>query len=145
MNNNDGTIILDTTIEERITYTHTFPFVRPSEQPPVIIECKPTVPKLKGILCNKHEIFVDTSLLNDTWCNDHPVKRIRIVDVNNTIAKPICTTQLQRDTTWETFLNIPGYIFKNQGYLYNRHLHRKRIVHVECDTECKWNINPTQL
>jgi hypothetical protein len=72
-------------------------------------------------------------------------KKIRIVDVIYTVNKPICTTQLQQDTAWETLLNVPGYIFKHQGYLYNQHLHRKRIVHVECDTECQWNLNRTQL
>jgi hypothetical protein len=50
MNDDDGTIISDTTIEDSIMDTHTFPFDRPSEQPLVIIECKPTAPKSKGIL-----------------------------------------------------------------------------------------------
>jgi hypothetical protein len=59
-----------------------------TELPPVIVECTPNVPKLKGILHNKHHIFVDTSLLYDIWCNNHPVKRIMLVDVIDTVAKP---------------------------------------------------------
>jgi hypothetical protein len=67
------------------------------------------------------------------------------VDVINTIAKPIRTTQLQRNIAWETFINIPGSILKHQGYLYSRHVHHRRIVHVECDTELQWNLSHTQL
>jgi hypothetical protein len=145
MNDDDRTIISDTTSEDSRTYMHSFPRVQMMERPPVIIECTSTVPKLKGILHNKQDISVDTSLINDTWCNDRPVKKIRIVVVIDTVNKPIYTTQLQWDTAWETFLNIPGYILKHQGYLYNRHLHWKRIVHVECDTELQWNLNCTQL
>jgi hypothetical protein len=107
------------TIEDSITYTHTFPFARPLEQPPVIIECKPTVPKLKGILQKNQKVFVDTSLINDVWCNDRPVKRIKLVDVLDTVNKPICITQRQRGAAWETFINIPGSIFKHQGYLFS--------------------------
>jgi hypothetical protein len=62
MNDDDGTIISDTTSEDSIIYTHTFPIVETSEQPPVIIECTLTIPKLKGILHNDQEAFVDTSL-----------------------------------------------------------------------------------
>jgi hypothetical protein len=69
-----------------VTYTHTFPIVRMMELPPVIVDCKPNIPKLKGILHNKHECFVDTSLLYDIWCNDCPVKIIKLVDVIDTIA-----------------------------------------------------------
>jgi hypothetical protein len=70
MNDKNGTIISDTTIEDSITYTHTFPIVQTAELPPVIIECKLSVPKLRGILRNKHKVFVDTSLLYDIWCNN---------------------------------------------------------------------------
>jgi hypothetical protein len=77
MNDNDGTIISDTTSEDSVTYMHTFPINPTTELPPIIVECKPNVPKLKGILHNKHKIFVDTSLLYDIWCNDRPVKRIK--------------------------------------------------------------------
>jgi hypothetical protein len=144
MSNNDRTIISDTTIEDSITYTHTFPFARPSEQPPDIIECKPTVPKLKGILRKNHEVFADTSLINDVWCNDHPVKRIKLVDVLDTVNKPIRTTQRQRDAAWETFINIPGSIFKHQGCLFSQHVHHRRGIPVECDTELQWSLNRTQ-
>jgi hypothetical protein len=76
MSNDDGSIISDTTSEDSITYMHTFMIVQMTELPPVIVECKPNVPKLKGILHNKHKYFVDTSLLYDIWCNDHPVKEL---------------------------------------------------------------------
>jgi hypothetical protein len=84
-----------------------------TELPPVIIECKPTVPKLNGTLRNNQEVSVDTSLLDDIWCNDRPVKRIKLVDVLDTVAKPICTMQRQWDIAWKTFINIPGSIFKH--------------------------------
>jgi hypothetical protein len=127
MNDDDGTIISDTTSEDSVTYMHTFPIVQTMELPPVIVECKPNVPKLKEILRNKHEIVVDTSLLYHIWCKDRPVKRIKLVDVIDTIAKPIRTTQLQQTIAWETFINIPGIIFKLQGYLYSRHVHHRAI------------------
>jgi hypothetical protein len=144
MSDDDRTIISDTTNEDSITYTHTFPFARPLEQPPVIIECKPTVPKLKWILRKNQEGFVDTSLINDVWCNDCPVKRIKSADVLDTVNKPIRTTQRQCGAAWETFINIPGSIFKHQGYLFSRHVHYRRGIPVECDTELQWNLNQTQ-
>jgi hypothetical protein len=76
MNDDDRTIISYTTNEDSIMYMHTFPIAQMTELPPVIVECKPIVPKLKGILRNKHEVFVDTSLLYDIWYNDCPVKEL---------------------------------------------------------------------
>jgi hypothetical protein len=145
MNDDDGTIISDTTSEDSRTFKHTFLIVQTTERPPVIIECKPILSKLKGIFRNKQDFFMDTSLLYDIWCNDHPVKRIKLVDVMDTVAKPIHTTHYQRNIAWETFRNIPGSIFKHQGYLYSRHVHHRRIVHIECDTELQWNLSCTQL
>jgi hypothetical protein len=60
MNDNDGTIILDSTSEDSIMYTHTFLIVQTAELPPVIVECKLNLPKLKGLICNKQDVFVDT-------------------------------------------------------------------------------------
>jgi hypothetical protein len=100
MNHDDGTIISDTTNEDSVTYMHTIPIVRTMELPPVIVECKPNVPKFKGIRRSKHEIFVDNSLLYDIWCNNYPFKSIKLVDVIDTVAKPICTTQLQWNIAW---------------------------------------------
>jgi hypothetical protein len=144
MNDDDGTIISDTTIEESIMYTHTFPFARPSEQPPVIIECIPTIPKLKGILWKNQKVFVETSLINDVWCNDCPVKRIKLVDVLDTVNKPIRTTQCQCGAAWVSFINIPRSICKHQGYLFSRHVHHRRGIPVECDTVLQWNWSRTQ-
>jgi hypothetical protein len=41
------------------------------------------------------------------------------VDILDTVNKPIRTTQRQRGVAWETFINIPGSIFKHQGYLFS--------------------------
>jgi hypothetical protein len=87
---------------------------------------------------------VGTSLINDVWCKDRPVKRIKLVDVLDTVNKPIHTTQRQRGAAWETFIDIPGSIFKHQGYLFSRHIHHRRGIPVECDTELQWNLNRTQ-
>jgi hypothetical protein len=120
------------------------PIAETLEQPPVIIDCKPTVPKLKGILQKNQEVFVDTSLINDVCCNNQPVKRIKLVDDLDTVNKPIRTTQRQRNIAWETFINIPGSIFKHQGYLFSQHVHHRRGIPVDCDTELQWNLNQTQ-
>jgi hypothetical protein len=66
------------------------------------------------------------------------------VDVLDTVNKPIRTTQRQRGVAWETFINIPGSIFKHQGYLFSRHVHHRRGISVQCDTELQWNLNRTQ-
>jgi hypothetical protein len=59
MNDDDGTIISDTTSEDSRTYMHTFPRTQMTERPPVIIECKPTVPKLKGyFVTNKTSLLI---------------------------------------------------------------------------------------
>jgi nitrate/nitrite transporter NarK len=58
MNNDDGTIISDTTSADSVMYTHTFPIVQTMEVPPVMVECKRNAPKLKRILRNKHEILL---------------------------------------------------------------------------------------
>jgi hypothetical protein len=96
----------ESTSEDSITYTHTFPIVETLEQPPVIIECKPTI-------------------LYDIWCYDRPVNRIKLVDVLDTIAKPIHSTQCECDISWETFINTPGSNFRHQGYLCGQHVHHK--------------------
>jgi hypothetical protein len=80
----------------------------------------------------------------DIWCNNHPAKRIKLVDVLHTIAKPIRNTQCQRDIAWEIFINIPGCIFKRQGHLFSWNVHHRRGIPVECDTELQWNLNRTQ-
>jgi hypothetical protein len=67
------------------------------------------------------------------------------VDVINTVAKPISTTQHQWSIAWETIINTTGSIFNHQAYLYIRHVHHRRIVHINCDTEVQWNLNHKQL
>jgi hypothetical protein len=61
------------------------------------------------------------------------------------VNKPLRTTQCQQNIARETFINVPGSIFNHQGYLFSDHVHHRRIVHIEGDTELQWNLNRTQL
>jgi hypothetical protein len=100
------------TTQDGILYTRTFPLVETSDQPPVIIECKLTVGKLKGILRN-HSTTVPNISPFDDLCDSIVVDDIKKEDVLDN--KPIWTTQYQCYVQWETFINTTGSIFKNQG------------------------------
>ena len=99
------------------------------DPPPIFIEWSPEVPR-PGILLRRKNQDSTIPSFSDKTDTDTTVDTIQREDILDTVSRPIRTTYYKRWKSSEKRLLLPGEVFKNQGFLYAKHIHHPKAYGV---------------
>jgi hypothetical protein len=99
------------------------------DPPKIFIEWSPEVPR-PGILLRRKNKDSTIPSFSDKTDSDTTVSTIQREDILDTVSKPIQSTYYKRWKNTGEQLLLPGEVFKNQGFLYAKHIHHPKAYGV---------------